>query len=83
MMATAVEAILGAVYLDGGDDALAGVMQHLGIVDPFHNSVTSKRPFPIFSVRICYDLLTLTCIGPFRKRLKVPFYWNTIPPLRV
>ena len=33
MMATAVEALLGAIELDGGDEALAGVMEHLGIAD--------------------------------------------------
>jgi hypothetical protein len=43
-MATAVEAILGAVHLDGGDGALAGVMGRLGIVDPLHQSVRSKYP---------------------------------------
>lgn len=31
MMATTVEAILGAVHLDGGYDALVGVMDHLGL----------------------------------------------------
>jgi ribonuclease-3 len=31
MMSTAVEAILGAVHLDGGDQALASVMTHLGL----------------------------------------------------
>lgn len=31
MMATTIEAILGAVHLDGGDDALASVMARLGL----------------------------------------------------
>lgn len=31
MMATTVEAILGAVHLDGGDQALASVMINLGL----------------------------------------------------
>jgi len=31
MIATAVEAILGAVHKDGGHDALAGVMDRLGL----------------------------------------------------
>lgn len=31
MMATTVEAILGAVHLDGGDQALASVMTNLSL----------------------------------------------------
>lgn len=34
MMATTVEAILGAVHREGGADALGRVMERLGIVDP-------------------------------------------------
>lgn len=83
-MATAVEAILGAVHLDGGDDALARVMEHLGLFDALHESVTSKYPtLETFSVQIRCDLLTLTCIGPFRKGPKVPFYQSSNFPLRV
>lgn len=33
-MATTVEAILGAVYLDGGIDNVSQVMQTLGLVGP-------------------------------------------------
>lgn len=33
-MATTVEAILGAVYLDGGIDSVSQVMQTLGLVAP-------------------------------------------------
>lgn len=36
MMATAVEAVLGAVHLDGGDNALASVMNYLGMIDPYN-----------------------------------------------
>lgn len=61
MMATAVEAILGAVHLDGGDDALVAVMQHLRIVDLLHESVTSINPAnQSFAVQIHCGLLTLT-----------------------
>lgn len=45
MMATAMEAILGAVHLDGGDDALTRVMEHLRIVQPLHTMVMLKNPF--------------------------------------
>jgi dsRNA-specific ribonuclease len=31
MMATAVEALLGAVYEDGGEAAVSGVMDHMGL----------------------------------------------------
>lgn len=45
MMATTVEAILGAVHLDGGDEALTTVMDRLGLT---HNllTVTWICPFP-------------------------------------
>lgn len=33
MMATTVEALLGAVHLDGGLDALTNVMTHLRLID--------------------------------------------------
>lgn len=46
MMATAVEAILGAVHLDGGLDALTTVMENLGIIDPLRESVTCNPPSP-------------------------------------
>ncbi|OAA64772.1 Ribonuclease III [Cordyceps fumosorosea ARSEF 2679] len=39
MMATAVEAILGAVHLDGGDAALRRVLAHLHIVSQYEHSV--------------------------------------------
>lgn len=40
MIATAAEAILGAVHLDGGDDALTSVMERLGILVSFQIMVT-------------------------------------------
>jgi len=33
MLATAVEAVLGAVYLDGGFDALGRIVNHLDLLD--------------------------------------------------
>lgn len=84
MMATAVEAVLGAVHLDGGADALVAVMDRLRIVGPFHESVTFKTPtFEEFCLQIRRDLLTLRCIDPFRQGLKVPFCWNISFLLRV
>lgn len=47
MMATAVEAILGAVHLDGGDHALASVMINLGLTSDL--LVTSTTPPFVFS----------------------------------
>lgn len=45
MMATAVEAILGAVHEDGGDKALAEVMDRLHLAEhPLLSSVTSLVP---------------------------------------
>ncbi|KAF5130821.1 Ribonuclease 3 [Metarhizium anisopliae] len=53
MMATAVEAILGAVHLDGGLDALTTVMGNLGIIDPLRES--------------CTDLLRSTYVEVYRS----------------
>jgi ribonuclease-3 len=39
-MATTVEAILGAAHLDGGDSALARVLQGLGLTHPLLEMVT-------------------------------------------
>ena len=43
MLATALEALLGAVYLDGGETALKNAMNHIGLV---HRVVTSSFPCP-------------------------------------
>ena len=42
-MATTVEAILGAVYMDGGMEPVAEVMQTLGIVAPTIRKIGRKR----------------------------------------
>lgn len=39
-MATTIEALLGAVYLDGGRDAMYQVLQALGMIHPFLQVVT-------------------------------------------
>ncbi|OAQ98330.1 hypothetical protein LLEC1_08056 [Akanthomyces lecanii] len=51
MMATAVEAILGAVHLDGGDNALRRVMGHLGLISQDDLSVMFKPPFSPLAYR--------------------------------
>ena len=43
-MATVVEALLGAVMLDGGEAALRQVMENLGLTHALLNTVT---PFPL------------------------------------
>jgi hypothetical protein len=68
MMATAVEAVLGAVFEDGGDGALARVMTQLRIGNPFENLVMFKSsPSHLCILQILYDLLTLTLIGLLRE----------------
>ena len=44
MMATTVEALLGAIYLDGGHAALVRSMENLGLIHPALTSVTFKPP---------------------------------------
>ncbi|RBA20587.1 hypothetical protein FPRO05_08034 [Fusarium proliferatum] len=64
MVATAVEAILGAVEMDGGRDALARVMKHLGLTE--HALLGSVKLFP-------FDNLTpLICIGAFAAAIEFP-----------
>jgi dsRNA-specific ribonuclease len=65
MMATAVEALLGAVHLDGGDGALSRVMGHLRIVDPFYDSVMSK--YPPVQLLYCADPLRSTYVDSCRS----------------
>ncbi len=52
-MASTVEAILGAVELDGGSEALMRVATRLGLVHPLLISVTSSLPFHPLSETIC------------------------------
>ncbi|KAL1798162.1 hypothetical protein ACET3X_002199 [Alternaria dauci] len=47
MVATTLEAVIGAVYQDGGDDAVERVMRELGFFDHALLTVTSRTPlFP-------------------------------------
>jgi ribonuclease III len=45
-MASTIEAIIGAVELDGGSEAVMQLVTRLGLVHPMLTSVTSKIPFP-------------------------------------
>ncbi|KAK4078892.1 hypothetical protein Purlil1_11830 [Purpureocillium lilacinum] len=69
MMATAMEAIMGAVFLDGGGEALDRVMARLGLTHPLLDLVksTTLHPFQIPNLNVYYDTLTLNSIGPFRE----------------
>ncbi|RKL51066.1 hypothetical protein BFJ72_g519 [Fusarium proliferatum] len=64
MVATAVEAILGAVEMDGGRDALARVMRHLGLTE--HALLGSVKFFPLDK------LIHLICIGAFAAAIGFP-----------
>jgi ribonuclease-3 len=46
MVATTLEALIGAVYQDGGDDAVHRVMRSLGFFDNTLLTVTSQPPAP-------------------------------------
>ncbi len=74
-MATAMEAIMGAVFLDGGAEALDRVMARLGLTHPLLHLVksTSLHPFQTPNLNVYYDALTLNSIGPFRECPKLPF----------
>lgn len=73
MIATAMEAVLGAVHLDGGDDTLAPVTEHLRIVNPFNTVVILHHSLVnIYALQIYCSLSTLTSISLFYKRLDIP-----------
>jgi dsRNA-specific ribonuclease len=46
-MASTIEAIIGAVELDGGSEAIMQLVMRLGLVHPMLTSITSKFPFPL------------------------------------
>lgn len=71
MIATAFEAILGAVHRDGGIDSLAGVMDRLGLTQHVLLSpVTSLLLFDVILCRIAAALLGL--LGPFAACPRLP-----------
>jgi hypothetical protein len=45
-MASTIEAIIGAVELDGGSEAVMQLVTRLGLVHPMLTSVMSRFPFP-------------------------------------
>ncbi|EXL97317.1 hypothetical protein NOF04DRAFT_7285 [Fusarium oxysporum II5] len=63
MVATAVEAILGAVENDGGRDALAWVMKHLGLTEhALLGSVPSQLPWNSPVTSACDPRVCLGCL---------------------
>lgn len=56
IMATTVEAVLGAVYLDGGEDALGRVLETLNVTHEFLKAVTFTPSPPLF-MKECYTPL--------------------------
>lgn len=65
MVATAVEAILGAVERDGGLDKLAQVMDHLGLTQHALNaSVTFYPPTPLHHMCRSAACCLLDLLGP-------------------
>ncbi|KAM0079882.1 hypothetical protein ACKRZS_007967 [Fusarium odoratissimum] len=71
MVATAVEAILGAVENDGGRDALAWVMKHLGLTE--HALLESvKFFFPLTVIEQVAQITHFICIGAFAATVEFP-----------
>jgi ribonuclease-3 len=46
MVATTLEAIIGAIFEDGGDDAVMRVIEHLGFLNHRFLTVTSQSFLP-------------------------------------
>ncbi|KAF2118211.1 ribonuclease III domain-containing protein [Lophiotrema nucula] len=63
MLATTLEALVGAVYQDGGEDAVSRVVEHLGLDQHPDLMVTCKGPLPIFEQK----QLRLTNMPTFRS----------------
>jgi hypothetical protein len=56
-MSTTIEAILGAVHLDGGDNALSAAMANIGLTHELLNqAVTLLFLLPLFILRYTYPL---------------------------
>lgn len=68
-MATTVEALLGAVYLDAGRNALVSVLTVLGLIHPFLQVVMFHIPHP--------DLESRDHTSPFTNEVLRPRRWGT------
>jgi len=66
-MATTIEAICGAVFLDGGDDALGAVLETLGLTHPFLEVVTFNLALSPFLL-IFKDRMVLSTLIEFLDR---------------
>ncbi|KAM0315144.1 hypothetical protein ACHAPQ_011646 [Fusarium lateritium] len=76
MVATALEAVLGAVERDGGHDALAGVMNHLGLTQhALLSLVTSSPPYPVLLNRSA-TIYSLDLLGPLVAVQRLSLAWK-------
>jgi hypothetical protein len=84
MVATAVEAILGAVERDGGHDTLARVMAHLGLTQ---HALLSLVTFCLLThlLHVCRSAASysLDLLGPSVAALGQPFVWALGSPYAI
>jgi hypothetical protein len=76
MIVTALEAVLGAVERDGGHNALASVMDHLGLTrHALLSPVTSSPPYPL-PLNISAAIYSLDILGPLVAAQKLSLAWG-------
>jgi dsRNA-specific ribonuclease len=61
-MASTIEAITGAVELDGGSEAVMQLVTRLGLVHPMLTSVTSRFPFPLSETIYTSNVMTSSAL---------------------
>lgn len=76
MVATALEAVLGAVERDGGHDALASVMDHLGLTSHALLSSVTFNPFYLLFLSRSVAMYSLDLLGPLVAAPSLSLTWK-------